>query len=191
MSPDKKGDLIRNMNSEDRDALIQYFGVACANIDSVLEKLNTYGRQIVDGNSDTEEREEERGIAIMRVINNTRRARHYAVDVNLHTSREMRFPLSLLRRQIIDMETALDEANEEIGEDKIPLIEKAIDQATFAKRNCDKIYTLLVNMPVVPNNKGNNKGGSRTLRKKRHAKRTAKRHAKRTAKRHAKRHTRK
>jgi len=169
------------MNSEDHDILIQYFGVACANIDSVLKKLNTYRQQIVDGVSDTEERKEECDVAIVRVISNTKRARHYAVDMNLHRSTDMRIPLTLLRNSIIDMETALDEANEEIGEDKIPFIEKAIRQATFAKNNCDKIYTLLVNMPAVPNNKGNNKGGSRKRHAKRHAKRTLrKRYAKRT-----------
>jgi hypothetical protein len=182
MSPDKRGDLIRNMNRENRDILIQYFGVACANIESVLEKLNTYGQQIVDGDSDTEERKEERDVAVIRVRDNTKRARNYAVGLNLHILDTMERPLSMLRRQIIDMETAFDEANEEIGEDKIRLIEKAIDHATFAKRNCDKIYTLLVNMPVVPNNKGNNKGGSRKRHEKRHAKRTVKRHAKRTEK---------
>jgi hypothetical protein len=167
------------MNRENLDALIQSFGVACANIDSVLEKLNTYGQEIVDGVSDTEDTREKCTAAILRVVSNTTYARHSAVDMKLHLSKDFRNLLTLLRNSIIKMQTAFDEAKDEIGEDKLPLIETAIDQATFAKRNCDKIYTTLTTMSVEPNNKnnkGNNKGGSRILRKKRHAKRTAKRH---------------
>lgn len=161
------------MNRENLDVLIQSFGVACANIDSVLEKLNTYGQQIVDGDSDTEERKEERDVAMMRAVSNTAKARHSAVAMNLHDPKKydpkkFRFPLTLLRSQIIAMETAFDEANDEVGETKLPFIEEAIRQATFAKRNCDDIYTALTTMSVVSNNKGNNKvnkGGSRKHKK--------------------------
>ena len=159
------------MNSDDRDLLIQSFGVACANIDSLLEKLNTYEQQIVDGVSNTEENRERCDTAIMRAKGNTKRALSSAVEMNLHKSPAMRFPLSLLRSKITDMETAFDEANAEAGEDKLPFIEKAIRAAGFAKRNCDDIYELL--------NKPTNKGGSRkrthrnkTLRKRMHKKRT-------------------
>lgn len=159
------------MNSDDRDLLIQSFGVACANIDSLLEKLKTYEQQIVDGVSNTEENRERCDTAIMRAKGNTKRALSSAVEMNLHKSPAMRFPLSLLRSKITDMETAFDEANVEAGEDKLPFIEKAIRAAGFAKRNCDDIYELL--------NKPTNKGGSRkrthrnkTLRKRMHKKRT-------------------
>ena len=173
------------MNRENLDALIQSFGVACANIDSVLEKLNTYGQEIVDEVSDTEDTQEKCGAAIMRAVSNTNEARHYAVAMNLHDPKKydpkkFRLPLTLLRSQIIAMQTAFDEANDETGIDRLDFIEKAIRQATFAKRNCDDIYTALTTMSVVSNNKGNNKvnnkGGSR-----KHKKRTLrKRHAKRT-----------
>jgi hypothetical protein len=165
------------MNSEDREELIEKFGKACANIDSVLEKLNTYGQEIVDEVSDTEDTQEKCGAAIMRAVINTAEARHNAVAMNLHDPKKydpkrFRLPLTLLRSQIIAMQTAFDEANDETGMDRLDFIEKAIRQATFAKRNCDDIYTALTTMSVVSNNKGNNKvnnkvnkGGSRKHKK--------------------------
>lgn len=153
------------MNSIDLNELITKFGIACANIDRVLEKLNTYGQEIVDEVSDTEDIQETCGVAIMRAVSNTAEARHDAVDMKLHLSKKFRLPLTLLRSQIIAMQTAFDEANEETGMDRLTFIENAIRQATFAKRNCDDIYTALTTMSVVSNNKGNNKGGSRKHKK--------------------------
>lgn len=164
------------MNSDDRDLLIQSFGVACANIDSLLEKLKTYEQQIADGVSNTEENRERCDTAIMRAKGNTKRALSSAVEMNLHKSPAMRFPLSLLRSKITDMETAFDEANTEAGEDKLPFIEKAIRAAGYAKRNCDDIYELL--------NKPTNKGGSRkrTLRNKKRAHRALRKRTHRSRK---------
>lgn len=178
------------MNRENLDALIQSFGVACANIDSVLEKLNTYGQEIVDEVSDTEDTQETCGAAIMRAVTNTGEARHYAVAMNLHDPKKydpkrFRLPLTLLRSQIIAMQTAFDEAQDETElMVRLDFIEKAIRQATFAKRNCDDIYTALTTMSVVSNNKGNNKVNNKVNNKggsRKHKKRTLrKRHAKRT-----------
>ena len=158
------------MNSDDRDLLIRYFGVACANIDSALDTLNAYEQDVMDGVSDTKEDRERRNNAIERATKNTKRALDTAkaIEKDIDKFLTNRTAFVMLEMQIIKIETAFDEANAEAGEDKRSFIAKAIYQAGFAKRNCYELYELL--------NKPTNKGGSRkrTLRNKKrtHRKRT-------------------
>jgi hypothetical protein len=171
------------MNRENRDALIQYFGVACANIESVLESLNTYEQQIVDGVPTTEESITPYKTAVEDAKGNTMTALKLSQHMRLHKQSDMHLPLSSLNNNILKMETAFDESCVEEGDQQRDWVKKAINYAVSAQKACNNLYKKLVNMPVVPNNNGNNKGGSRKrTEKKRHAKRTAKCHAKRTEK---------
>ena len=150
------------MNSDDRDLLIRYFGVACANIDSALDTLNAYEQDVMDGVSDTKEDRERRNNAIERATKNTKRALDTAkaIEKDIDKFLTNRTAFVMLEMQIIKIETAFDEANAEAGEAKRSFIAKAIYQAGFAKRNCYELYELL--------NKPTNKGGSRK-HKSRHA----------------------
>ena len=154
------------MDSDTRDELIHYFGVACGNIDSAIEKLNSYHAMISSG-TPTDETATKANIAVMRAKENTMRALGVAKGYKLHEKPDMRTSISMLKYKIIDMDSALDDANEEGGDEKIVLIKKAIAEAEFAKVNCDDVYEKLVNMPT-------NKGGSRkrTYRNNRKNKRT-------------------
>lgn len=167
------------MNRENRDALIQYFGVACANIESALESLNTYEQQIVDGVPTTEESITPYKTAVEDAKGNTMTALKLSQHMRLHKQSDMHLPLSSLNNNILKMETAFDESCVEEGDQQRDWVKKAINYAVSAQKACNNLYKKLVNMPVVPNNNG----GSRKRHEKRHAKRTLrKRHAKRTEK---------
>jgi hypothetical protein len=148
------------MNSDTRDELIHFFGVACDNINSAIEKLNSYHALISSGTPTTDETVTKANIAVMRAKENTMRALGVAKEYKLHEKPDMRTSISMLKYKIIDMESAFDEANEEEGDKKLVLIEKAITHAGFAKKNCDDVYKNLVNMPT-------NKGGSYKRKNKR------------------------
>jgi hypothetical protein len=166
------------MNRENRDALIQYFGVACANIESALESLNTYEQQIVDGVPTTEESITPYKTAVEDAKGNTMTALKLSQHMRLHKQSDMHLPLSSLNNNILKMETAFDESCVEEGDQQRDWVKKAINYAVSAQKACNNLYKKLVNMPVVPNNSG---GSRKRHAKKRHAKRTLrKRHAKRT-----------
>ncbi len=96
--------------------------------------------------------------------------------MKLHTVKTLNMSFGMLKIKVLAMELAFDNAClEDTNEDKLPMIEKAIKEAMFAKRNCVLAHKELVEMSKT------NTGGSRkrrTQRKRKHHKRTHRKHRK-------------